>query len=172
MISSKYLPGLALPGADDHVQRVDLVHLELVFLDLLLEVLLGDDDLVPVDDVLLQLVGQNSLKSLHFVALSNFTDEVGHLVVGLPWLQQSQGSIDGVVGGQDDVGLPSLHHLLFLDNHSVGNQSHIPVNLHSEVNLDDVSVLDYHFIFFGSQWGIVSADLVHYGNIIFIIIIK
>ena len=52
-----YLFGLALSRADDHIESIHLVDLELAFLDLLLEGLLVDDHIVPIDEVFLELMG-------------------------------------------------------------------------------------------------------------------
>jgi hypothetical protein len=66
--------------------------------------------------------------------------------------------LDGVVSGQNDVGLFSLGFLL-ADNHGVGDQTNEAIDVHSQVDFHDISFLQFRV--FGFERGIVSADVVH-----------
>ncbi len=98
---------LTLPTADKHVQCEDVVHGELLGIDSLFEGLLIDDDLIAVDEVLLELVGEDSLEGSHLVGIAHLLDHLSDLVVEVSWLHQSQSSLSRLVSSQDDVCLLS-----------------------------------------------------------------
>ena len=142
--SSVHLLGLALSTRDEHVQGEHVVDSELLRLDSLLEGLFVEDDLVAVDEVLLELMGEHTFEGVHIVGSGNLLDHLGHVVVELSRLDQPDGSLSGLVGSQDDIGLLAGDGgiLVGLDDQGVGHEGCESVDVDSEFDLDEITFLD------------------------------
>lgn len=68
--------------------------------------------------------------------------------------------MEGLVGGEDYVGVPAGDGggLVGLDDGGVSYQSDISVDVHTQIDLDEVALLERDTVF--SQWGVVTTDLV------------
>lgn len=156
----KYLFGLAVSTADEDVQSKDIIDLELLVIDFLLEGLTVDDDLVSVDQVLLEVVGQDSFQRGHLVRIADFLDGVGDLVVEISWLDQSDGSLGSFVGSKKDICLFAGHGSLGigLDDNGVSSKGSKTIDMGSEFDLDKISFLDGSRLF--GHGRVVAADLV------------
>lgn len=106
-----------------------------MFFNLLVESGLVDDDVVTIEQVLLQFVGQNTFQRLAFVSFSNLTNNVSDVVVGVTSLEGSEGTLEGVVGSEDDISLSSFNSL-GTNNDSVGSNSDETVNVDTEVAIE------------------------------------
>ena len=108
-----------------------------MFVDALVEGLFVDDAGVAVDQVLLEFVAEHALQGVDLVALADLVDSLGNVGVLLSGLQQAQGSLDGLVGSQDHVGLLALVDLVGVGGHydGVGDQADLAVDVHAEVSI-------------------------------------
>ena len=151
---------LPLPAADEDDEGEDVVHCELLAVDALLEGLLVDDDLVTVDEVLLELVGQHALERIHLVGLADLLDHLRDLVVGVARLQQPHCGLCGLVGSENHVRLLASDRrvLVGLHNDGVGCECGETVDVGSELELDQISLLDGGGVLL--EGGVVTADLV------------
>lgn len=154
------LLGLSLAAADVDVESEDVVDCELLAVDALLEGLLVDDDLVAVDEVLLELVGEHALERAHLVGLADLLDHLGHLVVGVARLQQPHCSLRGLVGSKDHVRLLAGDRrvLVGLHHDGVGGEGSETVDVRAELELDEIALLDGIGILLEGR--VIAADLV------------
>lgn len=70
------------------------------------------------------------------------------MIVEVSGLQKAKGSLNGVVGGQDHVGLLAVDFVL-TDHDGVGHLADEAVNVDTQVDLDEVARVEGHV--FGSQ---------------------
>lgn len=136
---------------------------ELEFFGPLLESLLVEDDLIPVDEMLFDLVGDDSLDWVDLVTVTDLLDKFGDLSIGVSWSDDSQGSLCGLVGGQNHISLLSGNRLLgvALDYKTVSHEAWIAVNMGPQLDLDQISLLNGSGIL--GLWRIVGAYFVE-GN--------
>jgi hypothetical protein len=59
---------------------------KLLVINSLLEGFLVDDYLVTVDQMLLELVGKNSLEGVNLIGIANFLNDLSHFIVSVSWL--------------------------------------------------------------------------------------
>ena len=117
---------------------------EFLSIDSLLESFLVDDDLVSINEVLLELVGQDSFERGNLIGVTDLLDDFGNLIVEVSWLEQSQGGLGGLVGSQNHISLLSGDGsvLIRLHNNSMTDESSETVNVCTQFDLDEVSFLD------------------------------
>lgn len=152
--------GLSFAAADEDVQGEDVVDCKLLSVHSLVERLLVYDYLVAVDQVLLQLVRKHTLHGMHLVGIADFLDHFRNLVVGVPWLEQSEGSLSSLVGGEDDVCLFASDGCIFigLNDEGVCDEGREAIDVCSEFYFDEVSLLDGGGVFLEGR--IIGADLI------------
>jgi hypothetical protein len=152
--------GLAFSTAHEHIQSEDVMDCKLLGVHSLVEGLLVYDHLVTVDQVLLQLVGKHALQRMHLVGITDLLDNFGHLVVGVSGLQESEGSLCSFVGGEDDVCLFASDGRIFigLDDEGVCDEGREAIDMCSEFNFEEVSLLDGGGVFLEGR--IIAADLI------------
>lgn len=155
-----YIFRLSLSSGNDNIQCVDLVDLEFVIIDLLIEGFLVDDAVVSVDQMLFQFVGKHTFEGIHFVGFSDLLDSLGNGVVDVSGLELSQSGLDRLVSSQNNIGLSTGNGSIDirLHNDGVSDECDITVDVHTQVDLDEVTFLDSDAILF--QRRVVSADLV------------
>lgn len=156
--------GLSLSGADDNVEGEHVVDVELVLISLLVEGLLVDDDVIPVNQKLLQVVRQNTLHWVAFIAFDGLSDKAGNVVVFISGFQTIESHLQSFVSRQNGIGLASLGGFVANDN-CVGNQRNISIDVNTEINFGNIAVLEGVELFLfiigvGFEGGVVSADLV------------
>ena len=154
------LLGLSLTAADVNVERKDVVDCELLAVDALFEGLLVDDDLVSIDEVLLELVGEHALEWAHLVSLADLLDHLSHLVVGVSRLQQPHCSLRGLVSGQDHIRLLASDRriLVRLNDNGVGSEGSETIDMGSKLELDQIALLDGGGILLEGR--VIATDLV------------
>mmetsp|Transcript_1518 Transcript_1518/g.4477 ORF Transcript_1518/g.4477 Transcript_1518/m.4477 type:complete len:401 (+) Transcript_1518:242-1444(+) len=152
------LLALALPRGHHDVDAVDLVALELELVHLLVGRLRGDDDAIPVDDKLLQLVREDALHRLAAVLVRDLGECLGDLRVGVANLDQAQRRLGGVPRALDDVG-PLVVDLLLADHDGVGGAGDETVKVARHVDLGHIPILELPRL--ALQGGEVAHDLVH-----------
>ena len=99
---------LALAGGDIDVEANDVTWSKLKLLNIGSWGGLVDDDIVSIDQVLLDLVGEDSLNSIALELLSDLLDHTGHIGVGGGLLDLSLGSLEGVPSSQHGISLASF----------------------------------------------------------------
>lgn len=126
----------------------------------LLEGLLVDDDLVAVDQMLLELMGKDSLEGVNLIGIADLLNDLSHFVVSMSRLEESQSSLGGLVGSEDNVSFFASNGGVFvgLDNDGMCNKRGETVDMNSEFNFDEVSLLDVGGILL--ERGKVAADLI------------
>lgn len=75
------LLGLAFSGRDNNIQDENLVNHEFLLLDLLVKCLAVEDHKVVINQVLLDLVGKDTLNGVHLVGVADLTDFLGNFTV-------------------------------------------------------------------------------------------
>ena len=136
--------GFTLSRTHIDVQSKHIVNGKLLGLHSLVESFLIEDHLVAIDQVLFQLVRKDTFKGAHLVRISDLLDHLSNLVVVVTWLDQAKGSLGGVVGSQNNIGFFASHWsiLVRLDYQSMSNKSSEPVDMHSELDVEQVPFLD------------------------------
>lgn len=126
----------------------------------LLESFLVDDDLVSVDQVLLELVGKDTLQRRDFIGVANLLDHFCHLIVGVAWLHQAKCRLSRFVSSQYNIGLLASNggSLVRLDNDGMGHKTSESVDMDSEFDLNEVAFLNVGGVFL--ERSVVAADLV------------
>jgi hypothetical protein len=152
--------GLTFATAHEHVKCKHIMHCEFLRVHSLLKGFLVDDDLVAINEMLLQLVGQHSLHWVHLVGITDLLDDFSDLVVEVSGLEESECGLGGFVGSKDDISLLASDGgvLIGLHDDGVGSKGCEAIDMCSEFNLDEVSLLDVGGIFL--ERGIVAADFV------------
>eukprot|EP00053_Salpingoeca_punica_P010736 m.96158 g.96158 ORF g.96158 m.96158 type:complete len:438 (-) comp15478_c1_seq1:52-1365(-) len=139
---------LAVAGAHKDVQSVHLVDLEGGVLVVLLVLLrrVGDDGLGTVNDVLRQLVREHALDRRAGKVRANRVQRSGDGGSAGPRLDHAQGDLERVVSSGNHVGLGAGHGLLLggANDYGCGDGGNVAVNVHAEVDLDDVALLKEH----------------------------
>lgn len=98
---------LSFSGGDDDIDSENLVDLEFGWVNLLIESFLVKDDVVSIDQVLLDLMGEDSFNGVNFIGISDFLESFSDLLVGVTWLQESESSLGLFISSQDDISLSS-----------------------------------------------------------------
>ena len=96
---------LALASGDVDVEAEDITGGELPLSDLLGASEAVDDDVVSVNNVALDLVGENALDGVALELLSDLLDNLSHAVVRGGLGNFALGSLEGVPGSADDISL-------------------------------------------------------------------
>ena len=99
------LSRLAISGGDEDVEADDIAGGELELGDVVAWGGPVDDDIVAVNDMSLDLVGKNTLNSVALELLGDSLNHFSDLGVGGSLSDFALGSLERVVGGQDDVSL-------------------------------------------------------------------
>ena len=135
---------LAFPAADEHVKREDVIDGKFLGVHSLFKGLFVDDDLVAIDQMFFQLVREDALEGVHFVGVADLLDHFRDLVVDVAGFYESQRGLGRFVGSQNDISLLAgyLSVLVGLHNDSMRDECGKAVNMHAELNLDEVSFLD------------------------------
>ena len=117
---------------------------KLLVINSLLEGFFVEDYLVSVDQMLLELVGKDTLKRVNLIGIANFLNDLSHFVVSMSWLEESQSSLSGFVGSEDNVGFFPSNGCVFvgLDNDGMCNKRGKTIDMNSEFNFDEVSFLN------------------------------
>lgn len=133
---------------------------ELLGIHSLLERLLVYDHLVPVDQMLLQLVRKHALQRTHFVRIADLLYHLSNLVVRVPRLEQSEGGLSSFVCREDHVCLFASDGCVFvgLDDEGVRYEGREAVDMGSQFNFDEVSLLDGGGVFLEGR--IVATDFI------------
>lgn len=98
---------LSLSGGDEDIDGKDLVDLEFGWVSLLVEGLLVEDDVVSIDEVLFDLMREDSLDGVNLIGVSDFLEGFSDLLVGVAWLEESEGSLGLLVGSQNNISFSS-----------------------------------------------------------------
>jgi hypothetical protein len=106
---------------------------EFLFVNALVEGLFVEDDLVAVDEMFLQLMGEDTFDGGHSVGRAYLVDHSSHFVVEVSGFYQTQSGLSGLVGSKDDVSLGASDQgvLVGLDNDGVGNEGSEAVDVDS-----------------------------------------
>jgi len=108
--------------------------------DSLLWSLLVDNAFISIDQVLLGLMGKNTLHWLNLVVGHNSSDLGSHILVKSSNLDSSSGSQEGIVGSKDNI---SSSFLCFSSNNNgVSAVRSKSINMGSELNFDNIFVLE------------------------------
>ncbi len=102
------LLGLTFAGGDKDVEANNITGLELELLDALGGGSSVDDDIVAVDNVSLHFVRENTFDSVALELLANLLDNLSHFVVSCSDCNFALSSLEGVVGGQNNVSLAAI----------------------------------------------------------------
>jgi hypothetical protein len=133
--------GLAFSGGDIDIQDEDVVHLEFVVLNILVISGLVDNGVVTIQEELGHIVGEDTFHSVDVVSITAFLNDFGDFMVIFARLQETEASLDGVMGSKDDFGLLAVNFLL-ADHDSVSHLTDETVNVDAEVDLDEVALVD------------------------------
>ena len=109
-------------------------------LNSLLWSLLIDNAFISVDQVLLGLVRENTLHWLNLVVGHDSSDLGSHILVEASNLDRSSGSQESIVGSENNIGSSFLS--LSSDNNGVSTVRSKAVNVGSELNFDNILVLE------------------------------
>jgi len=155
-----HLFSFPLAARHEHIERYHVIDCELLGIDSLLEGLLVNDDFVSVNKVFLEFMGQNSLDGVDLVGVGHFLDNLSHFIVVVAGFDQPQGGLGGFVGGKDHVGLLAGDGGIFvgLDDQGVSSECCESIDVHSDFNFDEVSLLDVGGVLLDG--GVISTDLV------------
>ncbi len=99
------LLGLTLAGGDVHVELEDIAGSELVLLHGLSADGPVDDDLVAVNGVLFDLVGEDTLHGVALELLGNSLNNISHIRVGGTNTDLAHASLERVLSGEDHISL-------------------------------------------------------------------
>mmetsp|Transcript_32561 Transcript_32561/g.59086 ORF Transcript_32561/g.59086 Transcript_32561/m.59086 type:complete len:252 (-) Transcript_32561:56-811(-) len=140
--------GLTLTAANDNIDGVNFVLLELSILDLLVGGGAVEDALAAINDELLHLVGHDTLNKLASIGLNDLLEDRGNIANALAWADQTSSGIEGNAGSLDDVGgLTSDGGITFLDDNGVGNNGSEAINVAAKIDLNNVTVAELSRIF-------------------------
>ena len=109
-------------------------------LNSLLWSLLIDNAFISVDQVLLGLVRENTLHWLNLVVGHDSSDLSSHILVEASNLDRSSGSQESIVGSENNISSSFLS--LSSDNNGVSTVRSKAVNVGSELNFDNILVLE------------------------------
>ena len=109
-------------------------------LNSLLWSLLIDNAFISVDQVLLGLVRENTLHWLNLVVGHDSSDLSSHILVEASNLDRSSGSQESIVGSENNISSSFLG--LSSDNNGVSTVRSKAVNVGSELNFDNILVLE------------------------------
>ena len=109
-------------------------------LNSLLWSLLIDNAFISVDQVLLGLVRENTLHWLNLVVGHDSSDLGSHILVEASNLDRSSGSQESIVGSENNISSSFLS--LSSDNNGVSTVRSKAVNVSSELNFDNILVLE------------------------------
>ena len=134
--------------------------MELLVLHFLVECLFVDDDLVPIDQVFLEIVGEDAFQGLHIVRFAHFFDRIGDLVVEIAWFDQSDGSLHCFVRSQNHISLLASDCRLGirLHNDGMGSESSESIDMSAQFDFDEIALLDGGGLL--RHWGVVATDFV------------
>ena len=128
-----------------HVQSKDVSWSEFPVIDSLFWSFLVDDGFVSVVKVLLHFVREDSLDWVDLVLIAHLLDGGGNVLVETSNLEGSSGSEESIVSSENSVGLLSLG--LASNNDGVSSVGRVPVHVGSQLNLDQVFVLELDRVF-------------------------
>mmetsp|Transcript_16629 Transcript_16629/g.35148 ORF Transcript_16629/g.35148 Transcript_16629/m.35148 type:complete len:301 (+) Transcript_16629:403-1305(+) len=152
------LLALAFSCRHHDIEAVDFVQLELELFDLIILGLATDDGPVAVDDMLLQLVGENSLRGLATELSCDLGEGLGDRSVLVPDLDKAQCSLCTIPSRADDVG-PLVLHGRAADNQSVGRCRDEAVDVARQVDLHHIPLLQLPRLTLEGR--VVAKQLVH-----------
>mmetsp|Transcript_1478 Transcript_1478/g.4507 ORF Transcript_1478/g.4507 Transcript_1478/m.4507 type:complete len:470 (-) Transcript_1478:64-1473(-) len=160
------LAGLAVTSGNGNIHRVHLVQFEGEIIHLVLQFLLEDDHLVPVNHVALHLVGQGALDKVHFEVLRDLGPCLGHLLVRVAWADE--------LGRHLGAHVPSVHEVAQLvtdrslrrggysDSDRVPYHGNKAVDMNTKVDLHHISLLQrWVLVAFRLDGRVVADALVH-----------
>lgn len=78
--------GFSFSWAYENVKSEDIMDGKLLVINSLLEGFLVDDYLVTVDQMLLELVGKDTLEGVNLIGIANFLNDLSHFIVSVSWL--------------------------------------------------------------------------------------
>lgn len=122
---------------------------KLLVINSLLEGFLVEDYLVSVDQMLLELVGKDTLEGVNLIGIANFLNDFSHFIVSMSWLEESQSSLSSFVGSEDNVSFFASNGCIFvrLDNDGMSDKRGETIDMNSEFDFDEVSFLNVGGIF-------------------------
>lgn len=138
--SSLCLSTHAVTSGGINIKMDNISWSEFPVLNSLLWSLLIDNAFVSVDQVLLGLVGENTLHWLNLVVGHDSSDLGSHILVEASNLDRSSGSQESIVGSEDNISSSFLG--LSSDNNGVSAVRSKAVNVASELNFDNILVLE------------------------------
>jgi len=157
--TSLTLRSLTLTSGHNDINGVNLIDLEGGILNLLVNIGALDNGLVTIDDVALELVAQNTLERLALEHLGNLTDDLGTLLVGVSWADEAVNALSGEVSSADGIsgatGGGNLGALTADDG--VSNLNDEAVDVNTEVNLDEIALLEDSLVLRDERREVTSA---------------
>jgi len=124
--------------------------------DSLFRSLLIDYALIAINEMLLGLVGEDTLHWLHLVVSAHCCNLGSDVLVQAADLDRSSGSHESIISSEDNIGLFASG--LTSDDDCVATVGSEPIDVGSELNFGNILVLEGSGIVLA--WGIVSNGLV------------